>query len=259
MNNTHPRPLPNELIDRIIDHLYDDLTTLRCCTLVAKSFLPSSRLHLFITRDFNITSAMYTKLQTDHDAFTSFCLIAPLIQCLVTDWHEMDEGMHMLPVLLSKGLAPRSLAHCGFDTSKLSEDSGLSFPTLGLEESLTSLSLDGVRFSSFSEMIEAITSVPRLETLLLSVHWKDLFVLDFDPSRSLPPRLRTLEIRGGAPVRLLLQWLLTQPSLPALHTLTLSPLYSDDISSVGSLIRLLGPSLERLSLTFIDWNDRGRS
>lgn len=38
---------PPELIDVIIDHLYWDLTTLRTCSLVARSWLPSSRYHLF--------------------------------------------------------------------------------------------------------------------------------------------------------------------------------------------------------------------
>src|ERR1700722_5972684 len=39
--------LPLELVDRIIDHLHDSPSDLRNCALVAKAFLPSSRLHLF--------------------------------------------------------------------------------------------------------------------------------------------------------------------------------------------------------------------
>lgn len=38
-----------ELIDRVIDHLHDDEETLRACSLVARSWLPASRFHLFQT------------------------------------------------------------------------------------------------------------------------------------------------------------------------------------------------------------------
>lgn len=42
---------PNEMWDRIIDHLYDDDAALGACSLVAKSWLPTSRLHLFTKDD----------------------------------------------------------------------------------------------------------------------------------------------------------------------------------------------------------------
>ncbi|KIY68471.1 hypothetical protein CYLTODRAFT_351306 [Cylindrobasidium torrendii FP15055 ss-10] len=39
--------LPQELVDHIIDHLYDDLPTLRTCAAVCSQWLPPSRVHLF--------------------------------------------------------------------------------------------------------------------------------------------------------------------------------------------------------------------
>jgi hypothetical protein len=39
--------LPQELIDIIIDHLFDDSPSLKACSLACTSFLGSSRLHLF--------------------------------------------------------------------------------------------------------------------------------------------------------------------------------------------------------------------
>ena len=41
------KTLPQELVDLVIDHLYDDTRTVRSCTLVCKSFLPSSSKSLF--------------------------------------------------------------------------------------------------------------------------------------------------------------------------------------------------------------------
>ncbi|KAJ7151348.1 hypothetical protein C8R43DRAFT_951160 [Mycena crocata] len=42
-----PELEPEELFDLVIDHLFDDLDSLRACALVTSSFLPSSRSHIF--------------------------------------------------------------------------------------------------------------------------------------------------------------------------------------------------------------------
>ncbi|EJF64777.1 hypothetical protein DICSQDRAFT_52376, partial [Dichomitus squalens LYAD-421 SS1] len=39
--------LPGELVDRIIDHLYNDASSLKATSLVCKTWLPRSRFHLF--------------------------------------------------------------------------------------------------------------------------------------------------------------------------------------------------------------------
>jgi hypothetical protein len=39
--------LPQELIDSVIDHCHDDHSTLKTCALVCKTWLPSSRSHIF--------------------------------------------------------------------------------------------------------------------------------------------------------------------------------------------------------------------
>ncbi|KAF9263749.1 hypothetical protein L218DRAFT_987391 [Marasmius fiardii PR-910] len=39
--------LPQELVDQIIDHLHNDISSLKSCTLVCRAWLPTSRLHLF--------------------------------------------------------------------------------------------------------------------------------------------------------------------------------------------------------------------
>lgn len=40
--------VPQELVDTIIDNLFDDKEALRMCSLVSRLWLPSSRLHLFL-------------------------------------------------------------------------------------------------------------------------------------------------------------------------------------------------------------------
>jgi hypothetical protein len=49
MSNPH---LPAELLDEVVDHLYDTEDTLRSCCLVSKSWIPRSRKHLFADINF---------------------------------------------------------------------------------------------------------------------------------------------------------------------------------------------------------------
>jgi hypothetical protein len=58
--------LPAELMDRIIDFLHSDKRTLSACSLVCKSWVPSSRYHLF--RDLTIPAKFELfELATDND------------------------------------------------------------------------------------------------------------------------------------------------------------------------------------------------
>ncbi|KAI0708739.1 hypothetical protein C8T65DRAFT_576262, partial [Cerioporus squamosus] len=43
----HTLRLPAEVTDSILDYLHDDRPTLRTCSLVSRSWLPSCRYHLF--------------------------------------------------------------------------------------------------------------------------------------------------------------------------------------------------------------------
>ncbi|TFK93361.1 hypothetical protein K466DRAFT_478806, partial [Polyporus arcularius HHB13444] len=43
------RGLPGELVDQIINFLYDDMNSFKACALVTKSWTPSSHYNLFST------------------------------------------------------------------------------------------------------------------------------------------------------------------------------------------------------------------
>ncbi|KAF9455363.1 hypothetical protein BDZ94DRAFT_1370405 [Collybia nuda] len=47
--------LPQELVDHIIDHLYDDPLTLSNCSLTSRAWLPTSRLHIFAKIGFKVS------------------------------------------------------------------------------------------------------------------------------------------------------------------------------------------------------------
>lgn len=49
--------VPQELVDEVLDHLADDMATLRLCSLVAKSWIYPSRCHIFKNVFFTVTGA----------------------------------------------------------------------------------------------------------------------------------------------------------------------------------------------------------
>jgi len=48
-----PRPLPPEIIDHVVNQLYDDSATLKTCCLVSKSWIRRTRKHLFANVSFD--------------------------------------------------------------------------------------------------------------------------------------------------------------------------------------------------------------
>ena len=70
--------LPQELVDQIIDFLHDDHPTLQSCTLVARAWLPSSRLHLFTNITIGVNSPRFYEFLAEFLAYTrSSCAFGP--------------------------------------------------------------------------------------------------------------------------------------------------------------------------------------
>jgi len=59
--------MPPEIVDRIIDYVHDDTKTLIACSLVARDWVPSTRLHLFTK--FSLLSAHKVARFTELDSF----------------------------------------------------------------------------------------------------------------------------------------------------------------------------------------------
>ncbi|KAF9642961.1 hypothetical protein BDM02DRAFT_3104213, partial [Thelephora ganbajun] len=52
MSNPHKPHLPPEILDYIVDFLYNEPETLKQCCLVSKSWVPRTRKHLFADINF---------------------------------------------------------------------------------------------------------------------------------------------------------------------------------------------------------------
>ncbi|KAG7098157.1 hypothetical protein E1B28_000127 [Marasmius oreades] len=58
--------LPQELIDQIIDHLHNDILSLKNCSVVCHAWLPTSRIHLFSKIRLDIPRTRLEPLDEDH-------------------------------------------------------------------------------------------------------------------------------------------------------------------------------------------------
>ncbi|KAJ7683381.1 hypothetical protein B0H17DRAFT_37562 [Mycena rosella] len=78
-------PIPPELIDLIVDHLHADIPALKACSLAARSFVASTRPHIF--RKVEVTPPLpgntsQTSCQRLYKLLTSSPHIAPLVEDL---------------------------------------------------------------------------------------------------------------------------------------------------------------------------------
>ena len=66
MSNPHRSYLPPEILDYIIDLLYDEVETLGECCLVSKSWVPRTRKHLFAEVAFQAAAELELWKKTFH-------------------------------------------------------------------------------------------------------------------------------------------------------------------------------------------------
>ena len=97
------RFLPQELTDIVIDYLHDDTSSLQACSVVCRSWLPSSHWHLFY------------KIRVRLDQFSDETFISALRSS-----NTMPTSIHMLYVLppspgITETTIPHALAKCVLD------------------------------------------------------------------------------------------------------------------------------------------------
>ena len=156
--------LPPEIFDLIIDHLHDEPTTLRACSLVSKSWVPRTRRHLFDRVELDMEYGPFLESwmgffpdpSTSPAHHTRFLVFRRFL-AIAAD--ATDILTHT-----------RSFCHItGLEvtTTSAKNDHRLSlFPLHGLSPTLKSLSLD-YELLPVSEILNLICSFPLLEDLTL--------------------------------------------------------------------------------------------
>ncbi|KAK0436492.1 uncharacterized protein EV420DRAFT_1590276 [Desarmillaria tabescens] len=193
--------LPQELLDEIIDRIHDDVLALRACSLTTRSFLPSSRKHLYFhviifqagvdaplpnyfTGSKFTCESFYNLLQEE-----TFTPVAPLVRFLsIQDGLEGTPGylVHRekirFPAVLDllRNLERVSISsHRGSLSWDAPETPITSFLETFRLPSLTSLDLDNVTFSGFEGIARILYECS--DTIRhLSLNYITIFSRDID-------------------------------------------------------------------------------
>jgi hypothetical protein len=240
--------LCQELIDIIVDYFHDDYTTLISCSLTSRLFLPSSRFHLF--KRLYISPSQWTPF---FDLLKSPLSTITHVQYIKIDFE--DGGPHLLSILTRlQSLHLRSLTlkhirikdYTDFDL----EIAGF----IGLKE-LTITRSNLFSPSNLFKIISKFTSVKHVRLTRIDYDRK-LRLARTSPDdhhlmvhNSALPMCKTFEYQGWSdPAEITITWLIMQPDISSLRAIVLTDLMSEDLVSVGNLLRVLGPQLEYLEL-----------
>ncbi|RDB30523.1 hypothetical protein Hypma_007264 [Hypsizygus marmoreus] len=237
------------IINRIIDHLYNDKKTLIVCTLVCSEWLPAARYHLIpsITlhhrnadRLLRALKAPFTKLGTS---------VRTLI---ITDQPahiSLDHLNEILPVLASQFtrleiLVLDGLDWCILDMGWLSSSHTTVFPKL------IELQLLGCAFQDLGHLVAFICAFPKLDTLSVNrCKWDTRVLSTVSPQHHISRRLSDLMLLPAEPG--LVNWLRSQ-TCRFVDTLYLDDVTRERIPAVRDFLRHLGPSLLQLRIRFAD-------
>ncbi|KAJ7254636.1 hypothetical protein B0H12DRAFT_1233300 [Mycena haematopus] len=249
-------PLPQELIDVVIDFVAGDLWaqwyTLRICAQVCRSWVSRSRSHFFersLSLESDNVAVFRDLLQSPNCTFHSH-----VRKLRLNSWEPQDRDFD--EILVAADL--RRLENlCALEIHiYISEDTEYvdsfraefltAFPTV------TSLQLSSyIRNGQSLPLIDLISSFPALRKL----HICDMpGAGPYSPSRATPPQgLRSLKLVGQSPGPIL-AWLHAAEHLPTVDSVTLHKLRSGHIAIVRAAMQQIGGALRHfdISLELVD-------
>ncbi|KAK7690611.1 hypothetical protein QCA50_005710 [Cerrena zonata] len=182
-----------ELVDRVIDHLWDDKPSLGACTLVCSSWLPEARYHLFREIILRFSNSCTEKL----------CLFPQSVQdeiwILYSRTRELELSLHdftvkEIAILVSKMPMLRWLR---LDIQVLRHEQGSIMPVC---PSVREITLRGVSLYESLLLMGLYLAFPNTRILKISYPHNDM------PPQTLPTELALeyLEVEyGGIPLALL--------------------------------------------------------
>ena len=223
------------MIDVIIDHLHDDIQSLKACSLVCKTWTPSSRFHLFFAVTLSRLGAMKRLLR-------SAPAIIPFIRhlhLLHPPWDETPSSRLLVGFESVKSLTLTSLPAYRMHPRILS-DLCYNFSAAVV------VRLEHVDFVDIVQLVRFICAFPRLQRLAINRTGRyDEFAPNLPRPKafSLSPHLHDLEVDDIC-MDSVLDWLLSLPSRHVLRTVGLRPTFFNNPDTITKLLLVLQDSLE---------------
>ncbi|OJT10938.1 hypothetical protein TRAPUB_12559 [Trametes pubescens] len=255
--------LPPELCDATIDYLWDDVDSLRACSLVCQSWLPCSRFHLF--RNVRLRHA------DDMLRFRALLASSPSIAYCVrklslsADYagatpegaaQEDDAWVNGVATLLPLLHHVTTLGLARVRWHALSAETRAAFA--GVCKRVQQLFLFEVSFEASRDVVSFLSSFPALEELYFqAVSWKHDSPSPFEEPNSPEAladtgkmHLSYLFLDPKSSPTLVTEWLLKHPEEQHLRTIQLCWRELENTQAVGDLLQASGSSLESLQVEF---------
>ncbi|KAF9482679.1 hypothetical protein BDN70DRAFT_874670 [Pholiota conissans] len=271
------KQLPTELLMTILNFIHDDKETMRTCCIVSKSWLPCAR-YFLITNKFSLTELnvgrFISLLSSPHATIGAYIYhlaihtqqYSILLDQSLSFINDATSVNWMRPAL-SISACLHYIRACSANTLRsltlhdigpLSlTDFGTLSPLLRSFSSLTRLELSQCLFSTIQEFFAVICARPNLRRLVLT----NIMIQDEDetitslPVLQLPRRLSHITLQTAHQSDIL-EWILGQPFIPALTSLSLGGIGQSmaDQEITGRFLMSLGAHLKHLKIYLNSWS-----
>ncbi|KDR68437.1 hypothetical protein GALMADRAFT_146394 [Galerina marginata CBS 339.88] len=237
---------PVEVVEVVIDHLYNDTEALRACSLVARAWLPTSRYHLIPSVRVHLNN--YEELLR--------LLAAPETRIALSVRHlmlarlaERENGWmnEVIPTLAKSFASITSLSLIGVKWRHLNPLSDSHLRT-SFQKAKNFLLLD-CNFSSLLEYLEVLCSFKIAEHLnIVMCNWNSGGHI-LPAHLTTPPSLRNLLIDGI--YQPFLWWIVDQKHLRLEHFLV-DEILASDLENIKTILYRVGSTLRHLQLRYSD-------
>ena len=238
--------LPNELMDRIIDHFHDDPQTQSACGLVCSGWTPSVRYHRF--QDVYLEK---DAIPAFHRLLKASPVVASYVCSMSIDYYcHAVRGTTVLCDIISSLTKLRVLSLCFMTVG--SAQARTLFPAL--PKSLKRLTMVQVIFSTIGDLIFLWSQLPRLRTFVAMpmMAFGSIKIPDEYTGRSSDRqilRATDLQMAWFMPCfNVLVDWLCAQNVPAQLRACSAGVSRPQDVAPVARLLRELGPTLECLEV-----------
>jgi hypothetical protein len=233
--------IPQELSDIILDFLHNDVAALCSAGLVCRSWLPSSRFHLFSKSEIVIKGP---------DILELICAEGSTIPPYILDLGILGVGVLFetllrLPLLniMLRNLSSLNLSHFTVRNC-LSRYPSIHFVSSAILE----------QFETVDQAVDFIAFAPCLEVIEF---WAVCCSENSNySSKAVAPPLRQLNSKPGPLLDNIMDWFCRCHPTPSVHTLEIYQLAAGD--NLCNFIRYLGSALENLTIWDSGYRQLGR-
>lgn len=260
--------LPTEIIEIILDFLYDDPRSLAMCSRVGRNWVAACRFHIFHESISLTQRSSQQFIALAQHPLSTICMFVRGLEfdgALASGDREaistiqFSHGYCWLvnATAATMGRFPnlRSLGLTNFDLRDFSADLISSFSSVF--SNVTEFTLTAIEFASVSDVLDLTSTLPNLRHWSLrNVQWDDPSFSSTVNFPNVPSSLQSLQLEDCYK-RDIISWLLSLKPVPLISHIDFGKIYPKDAPTLGEYLKVLGPALLTLRLGFFSLDSGG--